>query len=388
MRVFFQKRTIIIDGNSPISNGVTIIALLVIFLSTNTLAFAQSIIIKGQFWGSVIHGDDPPTGQSSFETTLGYIPMLSLASNLSNDRFVDMEWGYRIGKVYAGDYAISNTEEPYRLWMRYSSDQIEARLGLQKIAFGPAMVLRSLAWFDTIDPKDPTGQTDAVEAFRLRVFPTSSLALWLWSINNDQDTLSYGGRAELSTSIGEWGLTYHQNPAEMGQNVGQFPIFISGSHQRAAVDYRYDGYFGFWFEGAGIFADSKQDVELDRFTLFTLGADYTIPVGSGLLIMAETMKINGSSTAANSSSEQTYTALMASLPINMLHQLMFITQIDWDNSHMYNYLRWGVTYDHFSLNFIFSISPKRGEYDIAKEDLPKTIAGFGTGLQFTLIYNH
>jgi len=129
-------------------------------------------------------------------------------------------------------------------------------------------------------------------------------------------------------------------------------------------------------------------VELNRFTLFTLGADYTIPVGSGLLIMAETMKINGSSTAANSSSEQTYTALMASLPINMLHQLMFITQIDWDNSHMYNYLRWGVTYDHFSLNFILSISPKRGDYDIAKEDLPKTIAGFGTGLQFMLIYNH
>jgi hypothetical protein len=200
--------------------------------------------------------------------------------------------------------------------------------------------------------------------------------------------LSFGGRAELSTSNGEWGLTYHQDPTELGQSVGQFPIFFSGSHQRAAVDYRYDGYFGFWFEGVGIFSDSKQDVELNRFTLFTLGADYTIPVGSGLLIMAETMKINGSSTVTDSSSEQIYTALMASLPINMLHQLMFIAQIDWDNSYIYNYLRWGITYDHFSLNFIFSISPRRGDYDIAKENLPKTVAGFGTGLQFMLIYNH
>ena len=388
MRVFFQKRIIISVGNFPTSYGITIIALLVIFLSSNSLTFAQSIILKGQFWGSVMHGDDPPVDRSSFETTLGYIPMLSLARNLSNDRFVDLEWGYRTGRVYVGDYAISSIEEPYRLWLRYSSDQIEARLGLQKIAFGPAMVLRSLAWFDTIDPKDPTGQTDAVEAFRLRLFPTSSLALWLWSINNDQDTLSYGGRAELSTSIGEWGLTYHQDPTELGQSVGQFPIFFSGSHQRAAVDYRYDGYFGFWFEGAGIFANSKQDVELNQFTLFTLGADYTIPVGSGLLIMAETMKISGSSTVIDSSGEQIYTALMASLPINMLHQLMFIAQIDWDNSHIYNYLRWGITYDHFSLNFIFSISPNRSDYDIAKEDLPKTVAGFGTGLQFMLIYNH
>ena len=364
------------------------IILLVIYLCASAVTLAQSFSLKGQLWGSVIHGDDPPVGRSSFETTLGYIPMLSLSRDLSINRFVDLEWGYRMGKVYAGDYAISSIEEPYRLWLRYSSDQIEARLGLQKIAFGPAMVLRSLAWFDTIDPKDPTGQTEAVEAFRLRLFPTSSLALWLWSINNDQDTLSYGGRAELSTSIGEWGLTYYQDPTELGQSVGQFPIFISGPHQRAAMDYRYDGYFGFWFEGVGIFADSKQDVELNRFTLLTLGADYTIPVGSGMLIMAETMKINGSSTAEDISSDQTYTALMASLPINMLHQLMFIAQIDWDNSYIYNYLRWGITYDHFNLNFIFSISPRRDDYNMAKEYLPKTVAGFGTGLQFMLIYNH
>ena len=364
------------------------IILLVIYLCASAVTLAQSFSLKGQLWGSVIHGDDPPVGRSSFETTLGYIPMLSLSRDLSINRFVDLEWGYRMGKVYAGDYAISSIEEPYRLWLRYSSDQIEARLGLQKIAFGPAMVLRSLAWFDTIDPKDPTGQTEAVEAFRLRLFPTSSLALWLWSINNDQDTLSYGGRAELSTSIGEWGLTYYQDPTELGQSVGQFPIFISGPHQRAAMDYRYDGYFGFWFEGVGIFADSKQDVELNRFTLLTLGADYTIPVGFGMLIMAETMKINGSSTAEDISSDQTYTALMASLPINMLHQLMFIAQIDWDNNHMYNYLRWGVTYDRFSLNFILSISPRRGDYNIATEHPPKTVAGFGTGLQFMLIYNH
>jgi len=363
------------------------IVLLIICLSTSALTFAQPFSLKGQFWSNMLHGNDPPAGHSSFVTDLGYIPMLSLSRDLSINQFVDLEWSYRMQyRMYEEDVVFSS--KPYRLWLRYSSDQIEARLGLQKIAFGPTVVLRSLAWFDTIDPKDPTGQTDAVKAFRLRLFPTSSLALWLWSINNDQDTLSYGGRAELSTSIGEWGLTYHQDPTELGQSVGQFPIFISGSHQRAAVDYRYDGYFGFWFEGTGIFADSKQDVELNRFTLFTLGADYTIPIGSGLLIMAETMKINGSSTAVDSSSEQTYTALMASLPINMLHNLMFIAQIDWDNSYIYNYLRWGITYDHFSLNFIFSISPRRDDYNMAKEYLPKTVAGFGTGLQFMLIYNH
>ena len=363
------------------------ILLLAIYLSTSAVTFTQPLSLKGQLWGNILYGNDPPAGHSSFVTDLGYIPMLSLSRDLSINRFVDLEWSYRMEyRMYDEDVVFGS--KPYRLWLRYSSDQMEARLGLQKISFGPAMVLRSLAWFDTIDPKDPTGQTDAVKAFRLRLFPTSSLALWLWSINNDQDTLSYGGRAELSTSIGEWGLTYHQDPTELGQSVGQFPIFLSGQHQRIAFDYRYDGYFGFWFEGVGIFADNKQDVELNRFALFTLGADYTIPVGSGLLIMAETMKISGSSILADSSSEQTYTALMASLPINMLHQLMFIAQIDWENSHIYNYLRWSVTYDHFSLNFIFSISPRRCDYNIEKEYLPRTVAGFGTGLQFMLIYNH
>ncbi len=245
------------DSEKKFEGVVGGIILLAIYLSTSAVILAQPYSFKGQLWGSIIHGDDPPVGRSSFETALGYIPMLSLAQNLPNDRFVDLEWGYRMSRVYSGEYAISSVEEPYRMWLRYSSDQIEARLGLQKIAFGPAMVLRSLAWFDTIDPKDPTGQTDAVKAFRLRLFPTSSLALWLWSINNDQDTLSYGGRAELSNNIGEWGLTYHQDPTELGQSVGQFPIFISGSHQRVAVDYRFDGYFGFWFEGTGMFTISK-----------------------------------------------------------------------------------------------------------------------------------
>lgn len=361
--------------------------ILLFIIETGTL-ISQPVSLKGQFWTSGLTGNDSPANRSSFESQFGYIPTLSLSHDLNSNSFVDLEWGYRLERIYSGDSLVYNVEKPYRLWLRYSSERVEARLGMQKVTFGPAMVLRTLAWFDTIDPKDPTGQTDGVEAFRLRFFPSNSVAIWGWVMNSEQDTLSYGGRAELSSKLGEWGLTYHQDPTELGQSVGQFPIFFSGSHQRAAVDYRYDGYFGFWFEGAGIFADSKQDVELNRFTLFTLGADYTIPVGSGLLIMAETMKINGSSTAADSSSELTYTALMASLPINMLHHLMFIAQIDWDNSHIYNYLRWGITSDHFSLNFIFSISPRRGDYNMAKEYLPKTVAGFGTGLQFMLIYNH
>jgi hypothetical protein len=85
---------------------------------------------------------------------------------------------------------------------------------------------------------------------------------------------------------------------------------------------------------------------------------------------------------------QSYTALMASMPLGMVHQLMFISQFDLEENHSYNYLRWSSTYDHYSLNFILSISPKRTDYNIPNELLPKSLAGFGTSLQFMFIYNH
>jgi hypothetical protein len=246
--------------------------------------------------------------------------------------------------------------------------------------FGPSFVLRSLSWFDTIDLKDPTGQTDGVEAFRLRWFPSNSLSIWSWTILNDQDTLSYGSRVELSNSAGEWGLTYHQDPSKSLKVIGQIGIPVSGSHNRVAIDYRYDGFIGLWNESSFI-KSNRSDI-----IMATVGADYTLPIASGLLVMAEYMSISNKIDSGELS--QSYTAIMASMPLGMVHQLMFITQFDLEENRSYNYLRWSSTYDHYSLNFILSISPKRADYNIPEEDLPRSLAGFGTGLQFMFIYNH
>ena len=311
---------------------------------------------------------------------MGYIPTLSLFKELSDNQLVDIEWAYRLDRAYSGDSLLHKNESHHRYWIRYSSEKLEARLGLQKIVFGPSFVLRSLSWFDTIDLKDPTGQTDGVEAFRLRWFPSNSLSLWSWAINNDQDTLSYGSRAEVSNSAGEWGLTYHQDPSKSLQPIGQIGTPISGSHNRIAIDYRYDGFIGFWNESALISSDRTDII------MATLGADYTLPIFNGILIMAEYMSIFNKSDLDESS--LSYTALMASMPLGMVHQLMFISQFDLEENRSYNYLRWSSTYDHYSLNFILSNSPKRTNYNIPEEDLPRSLAGFGTGLQFMFIYNH
>ena len=347
---------------------------MLLFLS---LALSQSYSLKGQFWTSALTSNDVPGGRSSIESTMGYIPTLSLFKELSNNQLVDMEWAYRFNRTYSGDSLFNNNESHHRYWVRYSSEKLEARLGLQKIVFGPSFVLRSLSWFDTIDLKDPTGQTDGVEAFRLRWFPSNSLSIWSWSILNDQDSLSFGGRAEVSINMGDLGFTYHQDPSKSLQTNGQIGIPILGSHNRVAIDYRYDGFIGFWNETAVILSD---DIEI---SMITIGADYTLPIANGILIMTESMFINHSEI-----NNQSITAFMASVPLGMVHQLMFISQLDWKKDRSYNYLRWSSTYDHYSLNFILSISPKRADYNLPEEDLPRSLAGFGTGLQFMFIYNH
>jgi hypothetical protein len=341
-----------------------------------TTSFGQSLSTNGQLWTNVLTSNDVPNGQSYIESTMGYIPTLSLFKELPDNQLVDMEWAYRLDRTYSGDSLLHYNESHHRYWVRYSSEKLEARLGLQKIVFGPSYVLRSLSWFDTIDLRDPTGQTDGVEAFRLRWFPSNSLSLWSWATNNDQDTLSYGSRVELSNAAGEWGLTYHQDPSKSLQQISQ--MGISGSHSRLAIDYRYDGFIGFWNESALIISNRSDII------MTTVGADYTLPIANGILVMAEYMSISNKIDSDELS--QSFTAFMVSMPLGMVHQLMFISQLDLEENRSYNYLRWSSTYDHYSLNFILSISPKRAEY--LPTIMPNTLAGFGNGFQFMFIYNH
>ena len=340
-------------------------------------AFGQPTLFKGQFWASGLTGSDVPAGQSAYESSLGYIPTLSLSRNLSDLSFIDFEWAYRLDRAYSADSLILNHEKNHRLWIRYSSEKVEVRLGLQKIVFGPSQILRTLSWFDTIDLKDPTNQTDGVDAFRLRVFPSNSLSIWSWLINSNQDTISFGGRAELSSSFGEFGFTFHSDPSKMPQQLGQSGLMISDPHQRFALDIRHDGFIGSWMESA-LITSRHSDI-----TMITIGADYTLPISNGLLIMTESMFIKN-----RNADDQMFTAFMAMLPLGMVHSTMFIAQFDWQEDRVYSYFRWSATYDKFSLNLLLSQSPKRKEYGLPVEAFPKSVAGFGTGIQFMFIYNH
>jgi len=115
-----------------------------------------------------------------------YIPTLNYSVILQNDRRFDFEAS---ANIYVNSalrpFNEANTDgsfKPYRAWMRYSSQQFEIRLGLQKINFGSATLLRPLMWFDQIDPRDPLQITNGVWGILGRYYFLNNANIWVWSL--------------------------------------------------------------------------------------------------------------------------------------------------------------------------------------------------------------
>jgi len=88
-----------------------------------------------------------------------YISGLHFDTELSVNIFGTAGLRHSTPSTHQGDL------KPYRAWIRFSSDQLELRIGLQKLNFGSASILRPLMWFDQMDPRDPLQLTDGLWAF-------------------------------------------------------------------------------------------------------------------------------------------------------------------------------------------------------------------------------
>ena len=107
-----------------------------------------------------------------------------------------------------------------------------------------------------------------------------------------------------------------------------------------------------------------------EINMVMLGADYTLPIGNGILIMTESMYMSSKDNVLTSS--QTFTSFMASMPMGMFYNLMLISIFDWDENNSYNYLRFSSVFDSFSINGMVSINPSK----------------IGNSIQLMFIYNH
>ena len=361
--------------------------------------FSQPIDLKGQLSGWLVIDDSVFT-----ETKFGirYVPGLSLKKSITNKHAFDLELSlntYRSGQVHVmKNIKLTGKTKPYRLWLRYSMPQFEVRLGLQKINFGSATLLRSLMWFDRIDPRDPLQITDGVYGLLFRYYFLNNVNIWLWGLyGNDElkgwemfpshkDLPEYGGRIQLPFYDGEVAFSYHHRQMDLSNfpAAPYLPVNKTVPENRFALDGKWDFGIGLWFESVLIYQQSEL-LFLDYQKLLNFGLDYTFSVGNGLHVLGEQLFIEKSDKIFCNGEQANFSAILADYPLGLIDQVMSIFYYDWENQNLYRFLSWQRIYD----NWIFYLF---GFWNPEQNQLYQNQTGSnpfaGKGFQVMVVFNH
>lgn len=326
-----------------------------------------------------------------------YIPQLSYEAAFRNDRKFDFEASVNIfgdiGIKPFSDADVSGRMKPYRAWMRYSTKQAEVRLGLQKINFGSAQMLRPLMWFDTMDARDPLQLTDGVWGGLFRYYFKNNANIWLWSLyGNDtvkgwETAASYrfpefGGRVQLPVKRGEVALSGHFRKADYA-GAGLIGDYRNVPEGKIGFDIRLDRVIGMWLEGSWTHS-GKNLGQLTNQAMFTLGGDYTIGIGNGIGVTFEQMLYSYDEKAFRFGNATTFSGLMLSYPAGLFDDLSAMIYYDWTNRKIYNFLNWRHNFKHLDLHAILYWNPDNsvipGQVGINRFQ--------GKGVQIMLVWNH
>ncbi|MBN2012602.1 hypothetical protein JW960_24955 [candidate division KSB1 bacterium] len=293
----------------------------------------------------------------------------------------------------------------YRLWLRFAGNQYEMRIGLQKINFGSASILRPLMWFDQIDPRDPLQITDGVWAALFRYYFLNNTNVWLWSLYSSDGTkgweifpsnkhsAEFGGRVQVPVWRGEMALSYHHRIMDVEKwLVDQVPPFVYHlipkddfqiPEQRLGVDGKWDVGIGIWSEAVW----SYQRSDWFPFTWqrwLNIGMDYTFEIGNGLNVMTELFKFEAMDKPFEQGEGTTLSSLSVNYPLGIIDQLMGIFYYDHNEHNFYRIVNWKRTYDHWSCFLIGFWNPVK--YAIYQNQNNQLYSG--KGIQLMLVFNH
>jgi hypothetical protein len=395
-----------------IRTAAPLIVLLALTAGTAYLAPAEpealSIGLAGQI--SEWHREARDGGERVYQTGMRYIPRLILDQPLGAVAFIDLEASLdsrvRNSRPEPGGEAEADL---YRLKLRLATAQSETRIGLQKINFGPAQLLRPLQWFDSLDPRDPLGLTDGVWGLRFRYVTLSNASLWLWGLAGNEDPRGWellasaddevelGGRLQLPLPRGEGAVTFHRRtakipvlvPGPVPQDPGDPPVppppgLDRFTENRFALDGRWDVTIGLWLETV---LQEQRYAPLERpwSKRIALGADYTLPLGNGLHLLAEHMTTALSRDAQGWDEELHISACSLNYPFGLSDHVRAIGYLDWDNEQYYQYLAWGRAWDDWLLDVSLFHYPETDAGDQLAEG-PRYGSGYGG--QVTVLINH
>lgn len=329
-----------------------------------------------------------------------YIPQINFQEGISQTQNFDMELSANLfgsaGLRPFDSLSASGNLKPYRLWARYSTEQFELRLGLQKLNFGSATMLRPLMWFDQLDPRDPLQLTDGVWGILARYHFLNNANIWLWGLYGNNSprgwdifpttvkTPEFGGRFQLPIPKGEAAISYHHRSADSRGFGGTVPDIRVIPENRIGFDAKVDIVAGLWIEGSY----TKKEADLGLLTnqlVLNMGVDYTFGIGNGLYIAYEQLLSAFSAEPFTSTSNTHFSALTATMPVSIFDQLSTILYYDWRAGNIYSFINWKRQFDKTMLYLMAFWNPD-------KMALPTQSAGqnifAGRGIQIMFVYNH
>ncbi|MCA0362502.1 MAG: hypothetical protein LCH67_00520 [Bacteroidetes bacterium] len=331
-----------------------------------------------------------------FNSTLRYIPEYSAKYEFDSIRKIDFESSFNFTTSYFTDSGkVAFNPSAYRLWVRYSTKQSELRLGLQKIDFGSATLLRPLQWFNRIDPRDPLRITNGVKALLGRYYFVNNANLWIWGLLNNTEVRGMdifstkrkypevGGRLQLPVPKGEIAFTYHHRTGILPEN---FPAQVNSSfaENRIGFDTKLDLIAGIWVEGTSIFRNADLG-SLRNQTTLTLGTDYTFGLGSGLNLMFEKMWVGFGEKFGKYQQNIHLNALVGTYPININNRISVygiyskkseISSLVGNFEHQFNKITAYLMFFH----------NRSGSFSLLQNQMGTQFNG--KGFNILLIYNH
>jgi hypothetical protein len=378
-------------------NRIIYTILPVLLFITLPLRAQDSLHFKGQLspWINVNFDNKLPLFAGG-----NYIPQINYSHRISENKLFDTELSANIyGSVGFHPFDSARADgkiKPYRAWIRYSSDQFELRLGLQKINFGSASLLRPLMWFDQMDPRDPLHLTDGVWGLLARYYFLNNANLWLWGLYGNHDPRAweiiptnkripeFGGRLQVPVPGGEAAISYHHRTADNRGMIIFNDQLDKIPEDRFGFDARWDLEVGIWIEGSW----TRKRMNLGTLTnqeILNAGVDYTFGLGNGLYVAYEHLLLSYDQKAFDFANRTSFSLLTANYPVGQFDKLSAIVYFNWTNKTIYNFVSWQKQFDNIMLYIMGYWNPVY--YQLPAQSGTTNLYS-GKGIQLMLVFNH
>jgi len=332
------------------------------------------------------------------------IPQINYKIPLQKNNKIDFELSANLfgdcGIVPFSDAETNGKIKPYRTWVRYSTNKAEFRVGLQKINFGSAQMLRPLMWLDKTDPRDPLQMTDGVLGGLFRYYFKNNANFWLWGLMLNEELKAFeilhtsgktqpeaGGRFQFPIKRGETALSYHTRKVDIMkyyQSVDIDPIIPPEPlrEHRLGFDVRADVVIGLWLESSWTYMPPSDFLKSQFMT--TIGADYTFGIGNGLGITAEHLLISVNNEKIGFENNANFTALSFTYPVSMFINANAIVYYNWENKDFYNFGIFNYQIKDFTLYLITYWNPQNSALPMQSE----SARFMGKGVQVMVVWNY